>query len=47
MESIKNIAARHKMSEGAIKQNLLRNKKETEKDMYKFIIHIFLSMSFR
>ena len=27
MESIKNIAARHKMSEGAIKQNLLRNKR--------------------
>ena len=28
MESIKNIAARHKMSEGAIKQNLLRNKRK-------------------
>lgn len=31
MESIKNIAARHKMSEGAIKQNLLRNKKKLKK----------------
>ena len=31
MESIKNIAARHKMSEGAIKQNLLRNKRKLKK----------------
>ena len=31
MESIKNIAARHKMSEGAIKQNLLRNKRNLKK----------------
>ena len=31
MESIKNIATRHKMSEGAIKQNLLRNKRKLKK----------------
>ena len=31
MESIKNIAGRHKMSEGAIKQNLLRNKRKEKK----------------
>ena len=35
MESIKNIAARHKMSEGAIKQNLLRNKKKLKKILEK------------
>lgn len=31
IESIKNIATRHKMSEGAIKQNLLRNKRKLKK----------------
>ena len=35
MESIKNIAARHKMSEGAIKQNLLRNKRKLKKILEK------------
>ena len=35
MESIKNIAARHKMSEGAIKQNLLRNKRKLKKALEK------------
>ena len=31
MESIKNIAARHKMTEGALKQSLLRNKMNLKK----------------
>ena len=35
MESIKNIATRHKMSEGAIKQNLLRNKRKLKKILEK------------
>ncbi|MGN0353829.1 MAG: RNA polymerase sigma factor [Muricoprocola sp.] len=35
MESIKNIAARHRMSEGAIKQNLLRNKRKLKKILEK------------
>lgn len=35
MESIRNIATRHKMSEGAIKQNLLRNKKKLKKILEK------------
>lgn len=35
MESIKNIAARHRMSEGAIKQNLLRNKRKLKKVLEK------------
>lgn len=35
MESIKNIAVRHKMSEGAIKQNLLRNKKKLKRILEK------------
>ena len=35
MESIKNIATRHKMSEGAIKQSLLRNKRKLKKILEK------------
>lgn len=35
MESIKNIADRHKMSEGAIKQNILRNKRKLKKVLEK------------
>ena len=35
MESIKNIATRHKMSEGAIKQNMLRNKRKLKKILEK------------
>ena len=31
MEPLKNIAARHRVSEGAVKQNLLRNKKKLRK----------------
>ncbi len=35
MEPIKNIGARHKMTEGAIKQNLLRNKRKLKKILEK------------
>ena len=35
MESMKNIAARHKMTEGAVKQNLLRNKRKLKKILEK------------
>lgn len=35
MESVKNISARHKMTEGAIKQNLLRNKRKLKKILEK------------
>lgn len=31
METLKNIAERHRMSEGAVKQNLLRNKRKLRK----------------